>query len=58
MGRGERGPDPGLNPVHILVRKMRNKAAGKQGESVLLYERATGTYTQPATEKQALWALS
>jgi len=35
---------------------MRNKAAGKQGECVLLYERASGTYRQPTPEQQQLWS--
>jgi hypothetical protein len=32
--------------VQILVRKVRNKAAGKVGDAVLLYDRVTGTYAE------------
>lgn len=34
--------DPAL--VQVLVRKMRNKAAGRIGDGLLRYDRATGTY--------------
>lgn len=34
--------DPAL--VHVLVRKMRNKAAGRIGDAWLRYDRATGRY--------------
>jgi hypothetical protein len=33
------------NAVRLLVRKVRNKAVGRVGESVLLYDRATGRYS-------------
>jgi len=38
-------PDTGpLDQVNILIRKVRNKAAGKIGESILKYDRVTGRY--------------
>ncbi|CAG9465176.1 unnamed protein product [Pedinophyceae sp. YPF-701] len=39
--------------VSILIRKVRNKMAGTIGESVLVYDRATGTYRDPAPERLA-----
>ncbi|KAI5081943.1 hypothetical protein GOP47_0001686 [Adiantum capillus-veneris] len=42
-----RNRDPSKGPVdqvHILVRKVRNKAAGMIGEAILDYDRATGEY--------------
>ena len=33
-----------LDQVNILIRKVRNKAAGKIGESILRYDRITGRY--------------
>jgi hypothetical protein len=36
------GGDPAL--VQVLVRKMRNKAAGRIGDCHLYYDRATGRY--------------
>jgi len=52
----EGGPDPIFNPVRIYVRKMRNKAAGIQGECVLFYKRSTGTYYEPYPEEQEMWS--
>lgn len=51
----EHGPDLSLNPVHIYVRKMRNKSAGKQGESVLLYKRSIGVYEEPDSSQIEQW---
>ncbi|BBN17233.1 twinkle protein [Marchantia polymorpha subsp. ruderalis] len=40
-----RDPDAGpLDQVQVLVRKVRNKAAGTIGEATLRYDRATGEY--------------
>lgn len=34
----------GLNSVQVLVRKVRNKAAGQIGDTVFDYDRTTGQY--------------
>jgi hypothetical protein len=44
-GAGEQQQEVPENAVQILVRKVRNKAVGRVGESVLLYDRATGRYS-------------
>lgn len=36
--------------VRILVRKVRNKAAGKVGDAVLFYDRLTGRYKDPVAQ--------
>uniref|UniRef100_A0A061S6G6 Twinkle protein n=1 Tax=Tetraselmis sp. GSL018 TaxID=582737 RepID=A0A061S6G6_9CHLO len=40
----EKGP---MNESRVLVRKIRNKAAGNIGESVLHYDRVTGRFYEP-----------
>ncbi|GAB4817546.1 hypothetical protein N2152v2_004592 [Parachlorella kessleri] len=47
-----RDPDaPNTFEVQILVRKVRNKAAGTLGECVLEYDRVTGRYIDPEMEQ-------
>lgn len=47
---GEGAGDPAL--VQVLVRKVRNKAAGRIGEVLLRYHRSTGCYTDEFVQQQ------
>jgi twinkle protein len=47
MSRGEPSPN-----VQVLVRKVRNKAAGKVGEVVLRYDRGAGVYRNVPQDQQ------
>ncbi len=44
----------GLNAVQVLVRKVRNKAAGQIGDTVFDYDRVTGQYWARDPENQYL----
>jgi hypothetical protein len=46
--RGDEGGDPA--EVQVLVRKVRNKMAGKIGEVRLRYDRTVGTYVDYGDE--------
>ncbi|WIA29449.1 hypothetical protein OEZ86_011950 [Tetradesmus obliquus] len=49
------GQDGGLDPaaVQLLVRKVRNKLAGKIGDVTLRYDRATGCYVDDLVQPQS-----